>query len=237
MKLSENTIKILQNFATINPNIVVNANEKVLKTVSEAKNIMASATTEDVFDCSFGIYDLNEFLSAINLINIPTFNVDSAKINVKGGDGKHSLNYFCANPEILTYPKKTIQDPNYEVEFTLTLANVMSLKKAASVLGFDTFSLTKESGKYDIVGSVSDLSNKSSNAYKLTVGECKDDSEFSFDFSINNLKMIPNDYVVSLSSKLISRWAPSKDTSSFTTPPPKITYWIALETTSNYTNN
>lgn len=228
MKLSASTIKILQNFATINSNIVVNANEKTLKTVSEAKNIMARAVIEDQIESTFGIYDLNEFLSAVNLIDSPEFTFDSSLISVKDEGNRHGLKYFCANPEILTYPKKDIQDPSYDVEISLTQENINAIKKAASILGFDTFSLVKESNSSDVYAQVFDPGNKSSNAYKLLVASISDDAaSFSFDFLIANLKMIPGDYKVGLSSKLISRWDTNFD--------PSITYWIALEKTSNYT--
>jgi hypothetical protein len=227
MKLSANTIKILQNFATINPNIVVNENEGVLKTVSEAKNIMARASIEDNIGASFGIYDLNEFLSAVNLLESPEFTFNNNLIEVKDEKAKRGLKYFCANPEILTYPKKDIQNPTYDVEFVLTQEYINAIKKAASVLGFDTFSLVKEADSSEIMAQVFDPENKSSNAYKIVVGSIDQASSFSFDFLIANLKMIPGDYTVSLSSRLISRWVTNFD--------PSITYWIALEKTSNYT--
>jgi hypothetical protein len=57
MQLSEKTIEVLKNFANINPNLVVSAGSN-LKTISEAKNIMASADVAETFDNGFGIYDL-----------------------------------------------------------------------------------------------------------------------------------------------------------------------------------
>jgi len=228
MKLSANTIKILQNFAGINPNIVVNKNDGALKTVSEAKNIMARVAIEDTIDASFGIYDLNEFLSAVNLVDSPNFTFSPTTIEVRGDDDKHGLVYFCANPEILTYPKKDITDPTYEVDFVLTQENINAIKKAAGVLGFESFSLIKKSGSSDIVAQVSDPNNKSSNAYRIVVGSSDNSAEFSFDFMIANLKLLPSDYLVSLSSKLISRWHAQSS--------PNVDYWIALESTSNYTN-
>lgn len=227
MKLSTNTIKVLQNFAGINQNIVVHKNTCLLKTVSEAKNIMACASIEDSIDATFGIYDLNEFLSAITLVNTPDFTFSDSHIEVKSENAKHGIRYFCANPEILTYPKKDITNPAYEVQFVLSQEDINAIKKAASIFGFETVSLTKQSDSNDIVAKVVDNNNKSSNAYNLVVGTIDDSSAFSFNFMISNLKLIPGDYTVSLSSKFISRWQ-----SAFT---PSVTYWIALESTSSYT--
>jgi hypothetical protein len=227
MKITEDTLTILQNFATINPNIVVEDGTKKLKTVSEAKNIMATAEIEDNIDASFGLYDLNEFLSAINLIDDPVFEFNSDKIKVNNAKNKQGLTYFCANPEILTHPKKDISDPEYDVTFTFSNSNIAAIRKAASVLGFDTVSLKKEKDESTIWAEVSDPFNKSSNAYRLDVGSVDGDASFSFDFLIANLKIVPGDYTVSLSSMLISKWA-SEDNA--------VNYWVALEKTSNYNN-
>ena len=70
MKLSENTINLLKNFAGINPNMVFKAGSSIA-TIAEAKNIMASATVTETFPQEFGIYDLNEFLSTLTLVDNP----------------------------------------------------------------------------------------------------------------------------------------------------------------------
>ena len=61
MKLSEQTIEILSNFSGINPNMVFKEGN-TLSTISEAKNILASATIEERIPREFGLYDLGEFL-------------------------------------------------------------------------------------------------------------------------------------------------------------------------------
>lgn len=60
MKLSKTTIELLQNFATINGNLLLKAGTKI-GTISEQKNIMANSTVAEEFPQDFGIYDLNEF--------------------------------------------------------------------------------------------------------------------------------------------------------------------------------
>ena len=62
MNLSNDTLNVLKNFATINPNLVFKPGQK-LKTISESKTILASAEIVEDFPTEFGVYDLNEFLS------------------------------------------------------------------------------------------------------------------------------------------------------------------------------
>ena len=66
MELKESTISVLKNYAGINPNIVIEAGNKI-KTMTEARNVMSSATLDNDFPQRFGIYDLNEFLSCLSL--------------------------------------------------------------------------------------------------------------------------------------------------------------------------
>ena len=48
MKLSNETRDVLKNFASINSNIVFNGGNEI-KTMSEAKNIMSTATVAETF--------------------------------------------------------------------------------------------------------------------------------------------------------------------------------------------
>ena len=67
MNLSENSIKILQNFSEINLNLLVKPG-KSIKTISQMKNILAQAELSEDFAEEFAIYDLAEFLRALELI-------------------------------------------------------------------------------------------------------------------------------------------------------------------------
>ena len=56
MKLSDNTLTILKNFAGINNSILVKEGNK-LRTISVAKNILAEADITEEFPRDFAIYD------------------------------------------------------------------------------------------------------------------------------------------------------------------------------------
>ena len=73
--------------------------------------------------------------------------------------------------------------------------------------------------------SVVDSQNATSNAFSIDVSGDFTDDNFNFIFNIANLKMIPGDYEVGISSKLISH---------FVNKEMGIEYWIALEKTSTF---
>jgi len=62
MKLSSETLTVLQNFAKLNSGIQFKAGNKI-KTISTGKNVLAEATLKDSFPQDFCVYDLNKFLT------------------------------------------------------------------------------------------------------------------------------------------------------------------------------
>ena len=70
MKLSDNTLTILKNFAGINNSILVKQGDK-LRTISVAKNILAEAIVDEQFPRDFAVYDLNQFLNGLSLHQDP----------------------------------------------------------------------------------------------------------------------------------------------------------------------
>ena len=68
MELSAKTEAFLANFAKINQNMLF-LEGNTIKTMSEARNVLASANIEENIPKEFGIYDLNEFLRVIALVN------------------------------------------------------------------------------------------------------------------------------------------------------------------------
>ena len=69
MKLSKETVGLIKNFAGINSNLLLKSGNK-LATISAQKNVMADAVVTETFP-DFGIYDLNEFLGALSLLESP----------------------------------------------------------------------------------------------------------------------------------------------------------------------
>ena len=60
MKLSNETLNVLKNFAGINSGIEFKSGNK-LSTISSTKTVLAKATLKDTFPQDFCIYDLNQF--------------------------------------------------------------------------------------------------------------------------------------------------------------------------------
>ena len=222
MELNESTISVLKNYASINPNIVIEQGNK-LKTMTEARNVMSSATLDNEFPQGFGIYDLNEFLGVISLVDEPTLSFEQDYVVVSDSTCSSRIKYFFSDPEMLTTPKKDVVMPSSEVTFTLDNDTLNRIKRAASTHGHTELSITGKSNKLSM--SVVDSQNATSNNFSVDLDGEFSAEEFNFIINISNLKMVPGDYDVSISSKLISHFV-NKESG--------IQYWIALEKTSTY---
>ena len=217
MKLSEHTVEVLKNFATINQNLVIKEGN-TLTTMSAMKNIVAKATIPDSFSQEFAIYDLNEFLSAMSLFKSPTldFGDQSVRLNEEGGGS--SLKYFFSDPSVVTTPKTEITMPSVDVEFTFTQDTFNAIQKASAVLGVPDVVLKGTAGG-DVELTVTDRKNETSNDFSIKVSD-NSPTDFTFFFKVENLKLLAGDYKVQVSEKGISHFAHVNK---------QIEYFIALE--------
>jgi len=222
MELNDNTLNILKNFSGINQNLMFREGNTV-KTMSEARNILASAEVDAAFPKDFGVYDLNEFISVLGLVDTPRLKFEESYVTIGDSTGRSKIKYFFSPEETLTTPSKDIKMPSAEVKFTLTSDTLTKLKRAASALGHTEVSITGKDGVLSL--SVIDNQNSTSNTFSIDIDGEFDDATFNFVMSISNLKIIPGDYDVQISSKLISQ---------FTHKELKVQYWIALEKSSTY---
>jgi len=220
MKLSDNALAILKNFAGINNSILVKQGNK-LRTISVAKNILAEAEIKEEFPRDFAIYDLNQFLNGLSLHQDPDLDFqEDSYLSIK--EGKRRVKYFFADPNvIIAPPEKEIQLPTQDVCFQMDSVTLEKLVKAAAVYQLPDLSAIGEAGVIKLV--VRDKKNDTSNEYAIVVGET--DQEFSFNFKVENIKIIPGAYDVIVSSKLLSK---------FTNGQHNLTYYIALEPDSTF---
>ena len=219
MKISEETRSILKNFATINSGIKVGTGNQ-LQTISNMKNILATANVPETFSQEFSIYNLVEFLGAVSLLDNPDFNFNDNSLSISDTDT--SMTYFYASEGMVTSPDKMITMPDAEIKIDLSSTLLNELQKAASVLGVNDLILESDGTNIKLV--VTDKKNTTSNTFSRIVGEGNGVS-FTMNFKIENLKILDGNYEVYVSSKGISNFK-NKDVD--------LEYFIALEPDSKY---
>ena len=103
MKLNQNTIDTLKNFAGINTNILIKQGDE-LSTISTMRNIFAKAKVSDNFTNEFGIYDLNEFLSAVSGFAKPELSLQEKYMTISSEGSKSKVKYFYSDPSVIVSP-------------------------------------------------------------------------------------------------------------------------------------
>ena len=220
MKLSDKTLTLLKNFSSINQSILFKQGSS-LKTISVMKNILAEATIEEDLPTDFGIYDLNQFLNGLGLHQNPDLDFENQG-HVVIREGRSRTKYFFADPNVIvTPPDKEITLPSEDVSFELSTSHLDKLLKAAAIYQLTDLAVVGGDGVVKIV--VRDKKNDTSNDFSIVVGETE--STFSFNFKVENIKILPGTYDVVVSQKLLSR---------FTCRDYDLTYYIALEPDSTF---
>ena len=217
MKLSGETVDVLKNFSNINQNILIKEGTQ-LRTMSTMKNILAEAPVKETFPRDFGIYDLNELLGVLTLVNDAELEFDSeSHLTVNGGNVK--IKYFLSDPSILTTPPETFNAPECDVHLTISGKTLSSILKASAVMQLPDIVIEGNTGAHI---TATDLKNTTSNNYTEQLNS-ETTQTFKFHFKADNLKMIPGDYQVKASSTAqVSNWVG-----------PIASYWIALEQSSD----
>ena len=224
MKLSEHTISVLKNFASINQNLVIKEGSE-LQTMSAMKNIVARSGVEENFPKEMAIYDLNEFLAALSLFSSPVLEFDEQYVTIKEeSNPTNSLKYFYSDPSVVQSPSKTITMPSEDITFELSSGDLSKMKRASAVIGAPDMVLENTDEPFKSVLNAIDKKNDTANNYSLDIST-NGDGQFKFYFKVENLKLMDGSYDVSVSSRNISNFK-SKNSD--------VEYWIALEPESTY---
>ena len=219
MILSKRTINILKNFSTINQYLLFTTGNTV-RTINNAKTLMAQTTLAESFPFEFGIYDLNQFLGVVSLFDEPALDFNQKFVTI--GDEETSSDYFYTDKSmILTPPAKSLELPDRVVSFEIADHQLKKVLQGANVLQLPDIVISGD--KKTITVSATDNKNPTSNNYKFEAGDT--DKNFNFIVKAELLKLLPHGYDVSISSKKMIELSSVED---------NIKYWIATTAESEY---
>jgi gp45 sliding clamp, C terminal len=219
MKLSENTINIFKNFASINPSVLVLPGNTI-STVTPMKSMYAIASVEESFPRQFAIYELAKFLGITSLFKEPE--LDFGDKQVKIVSGRQTVNYTYADPSMIVAPdpNKSINFPAADIEFSISQEELQKVVRATAVLQLPDIAVTGDGT--NILVTATNSKNPTTDVFSIEVG--KTDKTFKMIFVVENIvKLIPGDYNVMISSKGLSKWTTDK-----------VLYYVATEANSNF---
>jgi len=216
MILSKKTHEILKNFASINPNICISAGNKIV-TLSPTKNIMAEATVDETFDNDVRIFDLNRFLSTISLLQNPELAFSEDYLVIGGGSGA-KVKYWYSDPAIVQPVTKKLSMPDIAATVEISGQRLGELLKASAVMQLPSLRL-KSNGEGKALAVLFDKNEPSSNEYSVELPASYEEP-FNVSFKVETIKLIPGDYTLEISEKIVSRFSHKTE---------DLTYFVAMD--------
>jgi len=217
MKFSERTLTILKSFAGINKSILMKEGS-VLKTITPEKTLIAIANIPDEIPSEACIYDMSRFLSILSLYEDPDVEFHDKYFIIS--EGRRRTKYIYADISMIhTPPEKEISIPTADVVVDVKWDDLQSVLKAAGVLQFSEVAFVGDGGKCYL--KAIDSTTENADDYDVEIGETGD--TFKIIIKTDNLKLLPQDYRVTLCSKGISEFR-GKD----------VTYFVAIDSKSTY---
>lgn len=217
MKIDADTINVLKNFAKINPSIVVQEGN-VLKTISPTKTIMAKAKVKTDFNKRFAIYNLDRFIAFLSTFTDPDLKFEDKFVNIHENNRKSHFTY-ADESTVTKAPDKEINLPTVDVSFKLTNQDLRQVEKDAGILSLPEIAVVGDGKSISLVAT--DSKDLISDGSEIQIGDT--DKVFKAIFKAENIKIIPGDYEVSISSKGISRFYNEE-----------VEYFIAVESNSTF---
>lgn len=227
MNLSEKTLAILKNFASINSGIAFKAGNNI-STVSPQKNILADAAIDETIPRDFCIYDLNNFLSAISLFKEGAeLDFDDKNVIIKSANdiGLSNIKYrYTDSSMVIGAPDKRPTLPQVDVSFKFTADDFNWIMRTATVLGSPNVAVESDGTSVNLTtfDSSNDAAHVNTTPLKNMSG---DGTNYKLIFKTENLKMIPGEYDVEINSKGIAKFTGKSD---------DIVYFVTLEISSQY---
>lgn len=198
MKLTDQTLAVLKNFASINSSCVFKAGN-IIKTVPTSRRLLASHKLEESLPVDFAIYDLSRFLSVAGLLGNPELEFHEHYVEMIGEN--NSVKYGFSDPSLIDgadYNKVfNIDSPVAETE--LSQGKLQKIRQASQILSAPNISIVGNGKTINLV--VHDANNKSSDRYNILLGETS--SNFKVDTTIDQFKLLPDDYSVVISDNII----------------------------------
>jgi hypothetical protein len=216
MKLSELTVEILKNFATLNQSIQFRTGSE-LTTITVGQTILAKARVAESFPSDFAIYDLNKLLAKLSLYRDCELAFESDRILFKSADGRRNDYIKFSSPKIITAPdpnkKIALDDPEHE--FDLSAEDLLWQRKSAGISA-SPYMIFHGDGKHVFIRST-DVKDDSSDMSSTEIGKTK--GKFTYVIKIENWKMLDGAYHVKL----------RKGLSKFEHTEKPVEYYVAIE--------
>jgi hypothetical protein len=239
VSLTRVTKEVLQNFSTINSSIVFKKGSTI-KTIANAENVLAEYEGEEYWPQDFAIYDLGQFLAAINSMtsrdssgqfSVPPMLefLNEDYVNIRNQDGSAVIRYYYSDPEITlkVAPELQVNFPGSNIAFDLPFDMLNALLNCSSNMALGDIKFVSDGNKSHI--NLCDAENETSNTAKFNPPNIESDGSYDLTLKMDNLLVYKKqvDYRVRVSDQLLSEWVVTNIQGLNEVP--KLKYYVALE--------
>jgi|TARA_A100001391_G_scaffold51901_1_gene31856 hypothetical protein len=204
MKLSDTTTKVLKNFASINPSILLKEGETI-RTISPQKNVLAQAVTDQPIEKEMCLYDINQFLNIVESIEDCEINVNDTKALLSNPQNTQNSTVFFADPSVIvTPPEKNINVKNMLFSFVLQPEELTKLLRMASLCNAEEL-IIQQSKAGKVHCKVTNTSNPTANHFSLFIetDESNDETSLPATLDVSKVNFIKDKYEVHVYEKII----------------------------------
>lgn len=237
VELTPETRELLSNFSTLNSNIFLRTDGKLLtKSVTEAP--MAQARIEEKFPASFGIFDLPLFLNVLSSFAEPklTFSEKQTKdetseyVIVSGTKGEGSFRFYGSSKINLVFPRDEANLKQEKVTFDVEKSALIKTLKMSTIAGLNDIifegnseGIFLKAAEKESMLNANEITNR--NESKVQISDEAQDNDFSIVLDPNDLKLVVGDYEVSFDGRAVAKFKHKER---------DLTYFVAVKKTSNY---
>lgn len=218
MKFDNKTVSILKNFSAISPSMIFREGN-VLRTISPNKTVIAKAQVSVSFERKFALKNVGTFLNTLSFYEDPEVTFEEKNFTISKGNSKTVLSYTAENTIKALPPEKDPVLPSVDITFSISASALANIMKMLATLGLPEVAITGDGEKLSVCAL--DSKNANSETHSEDVGTA--DKRFKSIFKAENLKIIPGDYTIDVSSRGIAHFKGKE-----------IEYWIAVEQNSTY---
>lgn len=199
---NDKTLKVLANFASINPSLIVYGDK--LAVINNSKSVIGEYKFDEPFDFeSFGLYECGEFLQAYQAFDKPSFTVDDKYVLISGAVDK--LKYYTTAQELI--PKvPNVSDKFEKVDcdlvFSLSADKLALLNKMAGIIKSKFIFFETDGDAIRLT--VGDELESSANTYNIAISDGIQTNKLDqpVKIALSDFKILPGDYEIKISSKI-----------------------------------
>jgi len=208
MKLSKQTIEILENLSSLNKHFLFREGSS-LKSCTPNKGLAVEAKVEEVFPSQVGVFDLSKILSCLKTFDDSElfFNENSVKV---ANDHSEAAFGLAQEDQLITIKKDIVFNPsgiNFDLRWAviqeiIKYSNLMRTKVAnSSSWTFDTLTIIG-TGEF-IVAQVQHSKKIEDETLKINLAQ--DSRKFKFTLPIQLLNLVADDYLLEVSKSTVIR--------------------------------